>query len=321
MSIKQTAYDTIACSGFKTSDILNSLTEAKIQKSLNIKNHDSKRTDLKFKYNLVQGGNTPSDSIRFFGHPILFNTGEKDNHGINIKELAVDVRNFGKWYQPTEEFVVRNRPEYKWNIQRLILNQYWLVEKPELLRDISILPASVYSCLISECITRRFALNPLEQSIVSILSCYFYFCSFTNSKEFDEFEYTKLVSSIARATKLDAQFIFDTLEYLDKKVLNSLEDLTKEIKDKTQNISLKDLNTGILFAICCNTWFGNNAREVLAVGLEHPPTWIMIVYASINESTFKKSVLSKISERFDKRDSGDNFIKSLNVILSDEEFN
>lgn len=316
MTICQTAYETSACSGYKTSEVLDKLTHANISSSLiNIK-HKSTRSDLTFTYSLLCGGDSTADSVHFFNHPILFNDGGKDDKMQHTKQLAIDVRNYGKWYQPTETFVVRNNVEYSWNINRLILNQFWLYEKTETLRDISTIPAGVYSSLLSECVARRFSLDPAEQASVSILSCYFYYSCFTNNKHFDEMEYNRLVSSIARVTKVPAEKIFDVLDFLEKTTITDLSQLCDRIKESVQNTALTDLNIGTLFAITCSTWYGNNAKEVLAVGLEHPPTWLMIVFASLTESTYKKSVLSKISDRYARGDAVNSFVKSLNTILN-----
>jgi hypothetical protein len=315
MTIYNTAFDTTACSGLKTVHITEALTKANVSNSINKQSIVSNKTDEVINYSMVYGGNSLADNIAFFAHPMVFNNGSKDNKGLFIKQLAVDVRNFGRWHEPNESFIVRNKPEYDWSIQRLKLNIHWLEQSYNAFRDMSAIPCSTYASLISECLGRRFALNPSEQITSSVLAAYFYQCLFTDQLEFDESEYNKVVTSISRATKVDAQSVFDILQTLDKKTIKNLNELTEHIKAITQNSALKDLNTGVLYAVCCNTWYGVNAREVMAVALEHPPTWLMIIYASLNEATFKKSILSKISTRFDKSGNGDNFIKSLQALI------
>ena len=313
MTIFKTAYDTSACSGFRLRE-----TEEKLRVGLHSGAFHSKSIQLgedsaPFTLHLVQGGNSSADVVPFFNHPLPFKVEGATVHGEVPREFAIDVRNFGKWYAPNEMFIVRNQPEYTWHVRRAVLNHLWLTERVEMLRDVSTIPAAVYSALVSECIARRFALDPAEQAVIAVMACYFYYCLFTDDGEFDEFEKNKVAGNIARITYVPAGKVLDLIG--DMKVLHSLEELCAACRDKTESIRLDDFNVGVLIAICSGTWFGTNARENLAVGLEHVPTWLMIIMASLSEATFKRSVLAKLSVRFDKAAAASNFVKSMDVLL------
>lgn len=316
MTINLTAYDTIGVTGIMTRKIQDSIEKAYINSALSNKEHQSINSEFDFNYVLVEGGNTFSDHIPFFGHPILFNNQTKDNNGQPIKELALDVRNFGKHSSIDDSFIVRNKPEYNWAISRLVLNNIWVKGRYEILRDISNIPLATYSTLISECIARQFALNKLEQINISILASYFYYGLFTEDERFDEMEYVKIVAAINRATKVPNENIVTILDELDRVVIKDLKDLCDVITRVTNIESLKMLNCGLLISLVSGLWYGNNSREIMAVGLEHPPTWVMIVFASISDNTYTRSILSKTSTRFTKGGSGDNFEKSIMLLLN-----
>lgn len=308
MAIYETAYDTSACSGARVMDLKDKLAKGILMgglynKELALNEHDKPVTLM-----LLQGGNSAADVIPYFNHPLEV----KSSSGRDYC-YAVDVRNFGKWYAPNQKFVVRNRPEFEWSIRRALLNHVWVTGRPELLRDISTIPAAVYSSLISECVARRFVLDAAEQATIAVLACYFYYGLFTNDKEFDEFQKNKIVGSIARITRIPAEKVFSIID--DLPVMFSLEELCEACKQKTGSVSLNDFNIGVLIAVVAGNWFGTNARENLAVALEHVPTWIMIVNASMTEATFKRSVLAKISARYDKNSAGQSMKKSLDIML------
>ena len=305
MTIFKTAYDTTACSGYRTKETIEKLKIANLNNSLKVTDIKLSNFEDTFKLKLVEGGNSTADTIPYFNHPII-------NSDDNLS-ILIDVRNFGKWYSPQSKFIVRNNPEYSWNIMRGALNYIWINERIELLRDVSIVPASVYAALISECVSRKYALDSAEQITIAVVACFYYNCLFTNEKEFNENDLNKLIGNIARATKVPAGKVGDIVS--DMKVLNSLDEMCEAFKEKTKSIRLDDFNVGVLLAIVSGNWFGTNARENLAVGLEHIPTWLMICYASLNEATFKRSVLAKLVERFGKGDNGSNFIKSVDTIL------
>lgn len=313
MSVAQTAYNTAACMAFKTQNIVSQITYAMITSSLSINTIKLSNTDAVVRVGLVEGGNTASDTIPYFNHPIFV----KDiNDSESDPVVFVDVRNFGMYNKPQQKFVVRNKTEYVWSIQRAVLNHIWTHGRKESLRDISLLPVAAYSSMIAESVGRRYALDMAQQTILQVLACYHYYCLFTNEKEFDETELNKIVGGIARATKISAEFIYGVLNEVP--VINTLTDFCKYAKIKTESVSLEDFDVGILFSITGGSWFGTNAREIMAVALEHPPTWIMIVYGAVSEATFKRSVLAKLIERLAKRHSSEVFAKNLVMLLDSD---
>ena len=309
MAIYKTAYDTSACSGFRTGEVRDKLRASVYSGALRQLYVPLKHSDQTAALYLLQGGNSAADVVPFFNHPFFLAGETRGESGA----FAVDVRNFGKWYAPNQLFVVRNQLEFAWTVRRAILNHLWLTERPEIFRDVSTIPAAVYSALISESIARRFALDAGEQATICVLACYFYYCLFTDEQTFDEFTLNKIAGNIARITRVGADRVFQIIG--EQKVLHSLEELCTACREVTGSIRLDDFNIGVLVAICSGTWFGTNARENLAVALEHVPTWLMIVLASLSDASFKRSVLSKISVRYDKAGAAAGFTKSMEVLL------
>ena len=312
MPVFETAYDTTACSGYRYTKITEDLKKAKMMGGYNVLEGKLNEHDDPIHINVIEGGNFSADTIPFFKHPVFIPASYASDKEEHKEELTLDIREFGKFNSQQSQFIVRNGPEYTWALKRGILNYLWVNGSVTALRDISPIAISVYIALISECVSRRFALDPSEQMTVAILSGFFYNCLFTN-KVMDEEDLNRTVGSIARVTKIPATKIYAVLEGID--MITDIEHLCTVIKEKVNNIALDNLNAGTLFAVCCGNWFGTNAREILAVGLEHIPTWIMIVSASLESATYKRSTLSKISARFDKNNAGINFSRSLSTLL------
>lgn len=307
-----TAYDTSVCKQFLLKEVKDGITKAIIVNDLKIEEHGSIRQDLAFDYYLVEGGNTSSDNIKYFNHPMLMTTLAVDN------KFVLDVRNYGRFHKPTGEFIITQKPGYTFDVNRLILNQMWIKERPEMLRDISNLPAMVYSSLFSDCIGKRFALNPKEQMDIAIIVSYFYYGLFTNDEFLTDAELDRAIEYVSRVSRFKHQEVKETIETMlgsNEKhfIIKDLESLCQVIKDVTGSPALKDLNIGVLLTLLTSTWYGNNSKEVLAAGLEHIPTWITIIYTSIEDKSFSRTGIAKISERF-KRNS-DDFIKVFNTIV------
>lgn len=308
MAIFEMAYDTMACAGYRTQEIEEKLKEAQVKGATEIKHITLSNIGQEFDLHLVTGGNQASDVIPYFAHPYFYKKGEE---GQTV--TFVDVRNFGKWEPQQQTFRIRNYPEYQWNVYRAVLNHLFVTESAVAFRDISGLPVSVYSSLISETVARKYALDPAEQITVSIVASYFYYCLFTDDSEMEESQRNKMIGRIASITRIPAERIFTVLEGVG--TIHGLENLCEVIRDKTGSIRLQEFNVGVLLSIVSGNWYGTNARENMATALEHVPTWLMICYASVVENTFKKSVVAKLVERHAKGGQGVIFTRSMESLM------
>ena len=308
--INTNAYDTTACSGYRYGYIVEQLEKASLMGGLVSYTVQTNPHADPFSIYLLQGGNAAADAVAFFNHPVFI---EDSLSTDDASKLCLDVRNFGSYNPHQNQFRVRNTVEFSWAIDRAILNELWRSGKVEALRDISTIPAATYCAVLSETIARRYSLDPSEQMSVAILAGYFYYSQFSDSGTFDEDSMHRTVANIARVTNAGAELCYKILE--DIPIINNLQFLIDCIKSKVGNVALENLDIRTLFGVVCGTWFGNNGRENMAVALEHPPTWIMIVAASLESATFKRSTLAKISSRFDKGNAGQNLKNGMRALL------
>lgn len=291
MSIFRTAYDTKACEGFAISKLTSEIT-----KSLTMGWLGTIPDTAILK---VDGSDTLAANIPAFTHPLLIEV-ESSTGGVlpgwGPMSLVVDVRPFGKWNQHQHQFDVRNAIEYDLLVFRAKLNSIWLTHPAEVLRDVSPFAMSVFCAWVSENVSRRFALDPLEQMKLSILTGFLYQSLFTDLKELSERDRLRMAQSIAKATFAKAA---DVLEILDQfhAPLSGVKEFCDRAQEVTGSIRLQEFNIGILANIVGKTWYGPNAHEVLFAALEHPPTWLAIMMAASTERTFKNSQITKIAER------------------------
>ena len=304
MSIYKTAYDTSAGSGFVTDSIKHSLKELYVAgmrwETFDITNN----TPIKVR--AITGSNNAETTIKVFAHPLLVECCSGSN-----KEtlLYSDFRNVVGFNKENYETVVRNQTEFKLAKLRLVLNLIWLVTKTETLRNISVVPAAVYSSFISEAISRKFALNPGDQAKVAVIAAAFYFNLFKEESSFSTEKREDLQIGAIKATKVPYNIVEEVIPLLNK--LDTLQDLCNSIKEVVDNPSLQDLSSGLMISLLAGGWFGSNSRELVATGLEHPPTWIALVYMALNERSYHNAQLSKLAERWSRAKGGDLFIRSL----------
>lgn len=283
MSIFRTAYDTKACEGYAVSKL-----QSEVAKSLTMGWLSPVEGTSILR---VDGADSLSASIPAFQHPLVV---EQDlGAPTPAVSLVIDTRPFGKWNQHQHKFDIRNVVEYDLLVFRARLSSVWMSHPAEVLRDVSPLAMSTYCAWISENVARRFALDPLEQMKLAILTGFLYQSLFTDLKELTERDKLRMTQSIAKATFAKAS---DVLEVLDQFTapLKDAKEFCDRAQEVTGSIRLQEFGIGLLAQIIGKTWYGPNAPELLFVALEHPPTWLTMMLAACMERTFKNSQIAKL---------------------------
>ena len=233
------------------------------------------------------------------------------------KYLCIDVRQFVKNSRDNNNnigiFNIKNESEFNLSRDRLALNLIWLTQRPETIRDISYLPNAIFSSWISEGIANRFSLDPKDQMTLAIIASFYYQSLFTEFNTFIEEDRQKFVTSIIKATRAPAKMVFEVTDKIDK--ISNINDFCSICKGILENPRIENLNAGILITILGGSWFGMSAKELLAVALEHPPSWIALVNSALTERTYRKSLLSRISERYAGNKGGNDFIKAFESLV------
>lgn len=301
MTINRTAYDTLACNGFQLKKLLDAINYA--QHSIGFSMAIDSDT-----VRLLEGGDASTNNIPSFVHPIIY------DRICDRDAFLVDVRSFGKWNPIQCEFNIKNNIEYSMTVNRAKINSIWTNNTVNILRDISQFPLTIFACWVSEAIGKRFALDPREQFNLYILSGIFYYSQFTNETELGELEKIKLINILMKALKAPSE---DVMGIVDKySVITDVKHFCAVTEDVTGSIRLKDFNPGLLFSIIGNTWYSTNSKEIIAVALEHPPTWMTILMYASSERGFKNSQISKIVERNMYKKTSEDYTRSILNLLN-----
>ena len=306
MSVFKTAYQTTVCRNHVLTKVIDSLREAYVRGDVAEYISSGLFTIEKDELRpmVLTSGTTPQ-----FGHPLLvdrLSSTEREK-----QYLFGDIRPFisldGK-VGGSEDFTIKNSPEYKLMMARIALNQIWLDDSPSRLQNMSAVPMMVYASWISENVSRRYALDAGDQLTLQILAAFFYQSLFMDKDTFDEDDKLRFTSVASRNMKISGKQIIDVLDKID--TMSSIADYCRLASAITNNPRMEDFNVGVLVTIIGSTWFGDNAKENLGVALEHPPTWIAILGNAFNERTYKNSGIARITERYTGSKGGSDFLRS-----------
>ena len=152
-------------------------------------------------------------------------------------------------------------------------------------------------------------LDPSSQIKVSIIAGYFYLTLFRD-EEIDHNDRIKLASQVSRATRnLDTEQCLEVIEDLPE--MKNVHEFIETMVEVVDSSRMKKFNAGLLYSIIGGGWFGANAREVMAVAVEHPPTFIALVHAAINDRSYRRSLFAKMVQDLDRKDLGKTFTSNL----------
>lgn len=305
MTIARTAYDTQACQGFVLKPLHDALTKA-----LLISNMQSVANEMTLRQ--VTGASSFEVAIPGFFHPyeVPNVSGPQDDQ----VTIVADMRPFGRYDQQQMRYEVKNFADHFLAQHRQLLNHLWLNGNGvEILREISHLPTQFFSDLISEGVTRRLNLDGREKLDLAILAGWFYQSQFTNDEKLSEREMLRMVTAVAKGVRIGVQEVMSVTDQLEGPI-HSVAEFCQKAEQITKSVRLRELNLGVLFQIIAGNWFGTHAAEIMTVALEHPPTWIALLYSAAEDRTFKKSGLTRLVEKARAPDVTQ-FVRSIDRIL------
>lgn len=305
------SYQTTVGSAFVTKQIETAIKQAIIKDSIdnvvlnvNCNGH--------FKPVFVTGTYPSESEIPLFTHPITVLNFNQQNY------LCTDLRLYVRKDLDLSDIEagIKNLTEYNFVKSRAVLNLLWLNNEVSYIKNSLSFAGAVYAAWLAEVISKAFALDFKDQTVIAVLASFYYQTLFDNERVFNDEYKEKLAVHTIKATKAPADFVFKTLDRVE--TLTSINDLCQAITDIVENVRLKNLNLAVLLTLIKNSWYGTNVKEILAVSLEHPPTWIAIVYACLSERTYKNAMIYRVAERLGKRGVSDEFMANYRNVIEDQ---
>lgn len=302
-----TAYDTLV--GTRShNQIADAIKLASVGAPLATLAFTNKQSGQDHTLGLIRGGTPSEDRIPYLVHPFEHYDAQR-----GVAQVYVDLRNFGVMDVRQNKFTLRNKAETRFVLTRAMLETSWSNDGAGYLRDLSLLPVSGFAKMISQIVTHRFSLNPGDQVMLSIYAAYYYYCLFEEAQAINEEFVQRVAGKIARACSVDAGTVMQHIGELGP--IEGLGDFCARLPGFLSSVQLRTFDTGVLLQIITGAWYGTNAREIMGVALEHPPTWLAICYSSLNDAVFTRAGAAVILQRLDRTGDGTRFSKGLDDVI------
>lgn len=302
MTINNTAYDTFMGRGLIIKPIQETLQDIQVGREI-LSANSGKPLTLK----VTDGSDRPStvptiltpfsspeQAVPVFHHPMAVtipNLGSTPER----RFLVGDARSF-MTKDRSNEVYVSNVMEFEFLQARVGLGALWLNQGPQALRFISPLPQAIFASWVAENITRRFALDMGQQMRLQILAALFYQCQFAREEDFSDAAINRMAVPLAKVAKAPVDEAVSLLSQAGH--ITGLEDFVNKARMCLDNPRLESFNVGVLATIISGTWFGFGGKEIACAALEHPPTFMAMIYIALEQRGFKNAALANIVERY-----------------------
>lgn len=262
-----------------------------------------------YKSIFITGTLDSETEIPLFTHPITILNFNNSNY------ICTDLRFFVRKDAEVDsiEKSIKNRTEFNFAKSRAILNSIWLNQGEAKIKNGLSFAGLVYAKWLSEVIAKNYALDFKDQTTLAVISHFFYQSLFTGKTEFTDEDRERMAPQTIKATQAPAEYVFEVFEKITH--MRDINDYCSAVSTILENVRLEKFNLAILLTIVKNSWYGTNAKEIIQVAVEHPPTWCAIVYTALNERTYSSSMIYRIAERFGKRGASSEFNSTYNDMI------
>lgn len=263
------------------------------------------------------------DGLLHYASNIFFVTDEHKNipqfaHPIYLPSkniVVVDTRFAGRLDRTTGK--VKGGSDFNFlTIRSTLMAKSWVGGNTKDLMNVGDLSVRIYSRLMAENISKRMGLDINIQNRIQIISAYFYLSLFDAEELIvDEESLLKNARRISSAVVLPADLVIEVLEEIP--AMKTTAQFCDVLIARSGTVRLEKFSPSVLYAILGGIWYGSNAVETVTVSIEHPPTFVAMLYQTVNDRSYRKSIMGQIVQRVDKSGTlSGPWLRNVNALLS-----
>ena len=253
----------------------------------------------------------PNPVVPTFSHPLTIET---------VKGLTYTICDLSSFIRERQEgeYVVANKPLFSLQTIRTVLTADLINNGTRSIKSLSPNVVKTYVDLITSSLSMAFSLNNEEVLALRSLSGWMYYSMLHNDPYAGELEFDALIAKLAREINIPSSFLY---RYIDQEFYKNVSDFLEKLRQKITNPAVQKINEGLFYTVIAknlnaNVWIGLEKQEILAMSVEHIPTFVATLVICLSEQVFKNAGLTKMALRNFARDKA-NFILAVNSIVND----
>jgi hypothetical protein len=179
-----------------------------------------------------------------------------------------------------------------WKLQcvRMALNMHLLNGDEAFFSRFTDLPVKVFSRWLAATLTKQYNLGIESQMAMYVIGAYYYYAMFTPEMRQPGDDRERAAINVSRVTGVPIDAVLNQLTTMGP--LRNVDDLCHEFSTNANTIRIGKLTSSALFVLVHSSWFGVNARENVAVALEHLPTFLALLYMAVDDRSYRNSGLT-----------------------------
>ena len=267
------------------------------------------RRELEDLGNGLYGITAISDDCPVFSQPLTVLETEMQD------KVVVDIRPFTSIDRRTNELIVRNKEALKvMNFRARVLALWDMTGAGnDDLMALGTLPIKAFSKYMAGNIARQRQLDAIDTHNLEIITAFYYYCLFKERSTFKELDKARAINNISRMFYKQAHEIEELLDGVD--YIEDIQDYANVVKSRIESPTINVITPALIYSFLGGGWFGPNAREHVLVSLEHPPTWIWLVYEAVSNKLYKQTMLGKLTQQLDQKGAGNEFVRSVDFLV------
>lgn len=206
-------------------------------------------------------------------------------------KLVFDGRPYLRLDRVTNQLKVIAENDWQFQAVRMALNAKLLESDTSMFMGFGNIPVITFSRWVSGILTARYNLGIESQMAISVISALYYLAmikpDLREPGEARELE----VTNLSKITGVNPDFIFSVIDNLG--TMSNLESLCHELSHNAHQQRTGVLKVQDLILLLSSSWFGVNARENVAISLEHLPTFVALVYMALTSNMYRRVVLAQ----------------------------
>lgn len=243
--------------------------------------------------------------VPLFTHPIYDK--EKD-------VVYIDARPFTS-IERDGSLKIRSEYDHELNIMRAKLELAWVEKDRNEFFFAMEYPQSIFVRWLSESITHRFGLQPIQQVELLAWTGMYSFGQYFNS--IDEVNIDRYLQMIARNYMLDVNVVLEVAEVVENHFPRDVEEYLAGIAKLDISPRLNSLNSAVLYNMLSSAWFINaNSLQIVGLGVEYPPAFSSLVYMATQYSVYKRSGIGSRVDKTNRQNNHQVFIRQLNSLIA-----
>lgn len=259
---------------------------------------------------IITGKNSEEKDLTIWRHPIFIES-PRDEKIL----VFLDARSF---VNATDRFetvhhITKNKSEADFQFTRMVINCLLHKDNMELLNiiDNSVLGFSTW---LTGMLGQSLFLDQGESLSVNIATLHYLTSQFNNrdlevvsnnTKQANIFKTSRYLRLESRESLQLATYVLRDAN-MDPK---DTDDLVENIKACVDSPKVEKLTKTALWNSLTSSWYGQESKEKLMLSLEHPATWLAIMYVAIKDRSYKRSRITSMLMNNKKKLDLDNFAK------------